>query len=132
MTGKINSTKNQQPFIQRINESKKSLSTQLTPEITHVVKKPFVEVSWHQLEEVRVQQRENLVPSGLVNEGVIHAVHRQRGSVAVPVADAPACVCHGDVRVVPRVTPGIFSANESRTNIKVKRTKLLFARNESG
>ena len=94
-------------------------------ETTHVIEKPFVEVRWHQLEEVRVQQWENLVPSGLVDEGVIHAVHRQRGSVPVPVADAPACVCHGDVRVVPRVAPGIFSANKSRPNIKVRRTKLL-------
>ena len=63
---------------------------------THVIEEPFVEVRWHQLEEVRVQQWKHLVPRGLVHEGVVHAVHRQRGRVTV-TADAPARVAHRDV-----------------------------------
>ena len=91
-----------------------------------MIEKPFVEVRWHQLEEVRVQQREHLVPSGLVDEGVVHAVHRQCGGVTVPVADASAaCVRHGDVRVVPRFAAGVFSASKSRSDIKDRATNSL-------
>ena len=81
--------------------------------MTHMIEELFVEVGRHQLEEVRVKQREHLVPRGLVHEGVVHAVHRQRGGVAVAArpeaAPAAARVAHGDVRV-PRVPARVFSA----------------------
>ena len=58
-------------------------ATEDSTEMTHMIEELFVEVGRHQLEEVRVEQGEHLVPRGLVHEGVVHAVHRQRGSVAV-------------------------------------------------
>lgn len=71
--------------------------------MTHMIEELFVEVGRHQLEEVRVEQGEHLVPRGLVHEGVVHSVHRQRGGVAVAArpeapAAAAARVAHGDVR----------------------------------
>ena len=81
--------------------------------MTHMIEELFVEVGRHQLEEVRVEQGEHLVPRGLVHEGVVHAVHRQRGSVAVAACpESPAAaarVAHGDVR--PRVPARVFSAD---------------------
>ena len=90
--------------------------------MTHMIEELFVEVGRHQLEEVRVQQREHLVPRGLVHEGVVHAVHRQRGGVAVaarPEAPAAARVTHGDVRV-PRVPARVFSADKLGTRYMKK------------
>ena len=74
-----------------------------------MIEELFVEVGRHQLEEVRVEQGEHLVPRGLVHEGVVHAVHRQRGGVTVAGPESSATrIAHGDVRV-PRVPAGVFS-----------------------